>query len=176
MANNRLVRYGVGVSLDGYIARPDGAVDWMWMDPAYDMGAFFKEIDTVIMGRRSYDQMVAMSGGEHGGYQGLRNIIYSRTEVAGERNGVLYTSEDPKLLVARLKKSPGRDIWLAGGGILARSFFEADAIDRVDLGVLPIVLGDGIAAFPKGTPETKLRLREVKSYPTGMMVMSLERE
>jgi dihydrofolate reductase len=172
MANERRVRYGVGVSLDGYIARPDGGVDWMWMDPAYDMGAFFKDIDTVILGRRSYDQMVAMSGGAHGGYEGLVNIVYSRTEPAGDRNGVSYTSEDPRKLVARLKSTPGKDIWLGGGGDLARSFLAAGAVDRIDLGVLPILIGSGIPAFPQGFPELKLTLREVKSYPTGMMTMS----
>jgi len=170
----RKVKYGVGVSLDGYIAAPDGSVDWLnratrhAKGEDFGMGAFFKSIDTVLMGRKTYEIAVKMGMGG-GGYPKMKNYVFSRTLPPGERDGVEYVSGDPAELMAQLKKQPGKDIWLCGGGELASEFLKAGALDEVILGIAPVLLGAGRLTFPPGFSETEVELVECKQYKGGVV-------
>jgi len=90
----RKVVYGVGISLDGYIARPDGSVDFLFMPKDYSMGPFFKRIDLAVMGRKTYEIALKMGGGSFDN-QGMKCYVFSRTREAGERGGVTFTAESP---------------------------------------------------------------------------------
>jgi dihydrofolate reductase len=158
----RKVVYGVGISLDGYIARPDGAVDFLFMPPDYSMGPFFKTIDTAIIGRKTLDAALRMGGA--GSFGDMATYVFSRSQPSGERDGVIFVNESLEPFIAGLRKSQGKDIWLMGGGELARGFLEADLVDELYLGVVPVLIGQGLPAFPSGFPQREFSLVENKSY------------
>src|SRR5437588_5124745 len=109
----RKVVLGLGISLDGYIARPSGAVDFLFMPKDYSMADFFASIDTAILGRKTYDVSKAMGGGFGGN---IKYYVMSRTLPAGEREGLVFTRESPVALVEKIRRQKGKDIWLMGGG------------------------------------------------------------
>lgn len=157
----RQVVLGLGVSLDGYIARKNGSVDWLSTDWDYDWNAFMSTIDTVIMGRRSWEKMLEMTGGrESNPYKGFDTCVFSRTIRDEEVEGVRFISEDIVPFVQELKDREGKKIWLSGGGELAGAFLEADLVDEIYLGVTPILLGAGIPLFPAFGRQIGLRLIE----------------
>lgn len=173
VGNARKVVLGLGISLDGYIARPDGSVDFLFMPKDYSMAPFFQTIDAAIMGRKTYDVAKAMGGGGFGG----KTLWYvmSRTLPPGEREGMIFTQQSPSSLVALLRKKEGKDIWMMGGGELGREFLRADLIDRLYLGVVPVLLGEGIPLFPSGFPQRDFALLENKSYSKGLIALKYER-
>lgn len=156
------LRYQVAVSLDGFIAGPQGEYDWIVMDPSIDFAALFKEFDTAVMGRKTYDGLTAQGG--NGSMPGLDVVVFSRTLAPAKRRGLRITNEDPATVVAELKEKPGRDIWLFGGGSLFRSLLDAGLVDSVEVAVMPVLLGEGIPLLPPGAP-TKLVLTDHKVLP-----------
>jgi dihydrofolate reductase len=170
----RKIIYGVGISLDGYIARPDGSVDFLFMPKDYSMGPFFKTVDVAIMGRKTYDDVMKMTAGKFDG-QGLECYVMSRTLSPGKRGGATFVNEDVKKFVAGLRKKVGKNIWLMGGGELAREFLKLDLVDELYLGVLPVLIGEGRPLFPAGFPELAFALIENKTYSMGMISLKYER-
>jgi len=173
-ASMRKVLLGVGISLDGYIARPDGAVDFLFMPKDYSMAAFFKRIDTAGMGRKTYEMALKLGGGNVS-TPGIRTYVFSRMQEAGERDGLTFVNEPPKRLVEGLRKKEGKDIWLMGGGELTREFLRDDLVDELHLGVVPVLIGEGIPAFPSGFPERKFTLVENNTYSKGLIALRYER-
>jgi dihydrofolate reductase len=169
----RRIILGLGISLDGYIARPDGSVDFLFMPKDYSMGPFFKTVDTALMGRKTYEVGLRMSGGSFSNY-GMTCYVFSRTMPAGERPGVTIVNESPKSFVESLRKQKGKNIWHIGGGELAREFLKDNLIDELYLGVIPILIGEGIPLFPSGYPQRKLSLLENKTYSKGMISLKYE--
>jgi dihydrofolate reductase len=170
----RKVVYGVGVSLDGYIASAEGSVDWLERATArangedFGMRKFFESIDTVLMGRKTYDIALKM-GMSKSGYPKMKNYVFSTTLPSGVRDGVEFVSESPGNAIAELKRRPGKDIWLCGGGELARAALIENALDQVILGIAPVLIGRGRLMFPPEFPETELRLAECKEYKGGVV-------
>jgi dihydrofolate reductase len=169
----RKIVLGLGISLDGYIARLDGSVDFLFMPKDYSMAPFFKTIDVAFMGRKTYDVAMKMGGG-FGGSK-MVSYVFSRSQAPGKRNGVIFTRETPAVLVGKLRQSRGKHIWLMGGGELARDFLKADLVDELYLGVVPVLLGEGILLFPAGFPQRDFTLLENKTFSKGLISLKYQR-
>lgn len=166
---SRRLRYQVAMSLDGFIAAPNGEYDWIVMDPAIDFAALFKEFDTAVMGRKTYEGLTAQGG--DGMMPGLNVLVFSRTLPATERTGVRIVNDDPGKVVAALKARSGRDIWLYGGGDLFRALLGAGLVDTVEVAVIPVLLGAGVPLLPPGGTTT-LVLADHKVLPSGIVVLA----
>ena len=167
---SRRLRYGVAVSLDGFIAGPNGEYDWIAMDPAIDFAAMYRDYDTAVMGRKTYEIMTSM--GEGGAMPGIDVIVFSRTLEPATRPGVRILRDDPVKVVRALKKKPGKDIWLFGGGVLFRTLLDAGLVDTVEIAVSPVLLGEGIPLLPPGGRAT-LTLSDHKVLAkTGSIVLA----
>jgi len=169
----RKVVLGLGISIDGYIARLNGAVDFLFMPKDFSMAPFFATVDTAIMGRKTLDDALKM-GGSFGG-SSMKSYVMSRSKPPGERDGVVFTNKSPAALVSQLRKSRGKDIWLMGGGELARDFLKADLVDELYIGMVPVLLGEGIPLFPAGFPQRDFELLQNKTYSKGLISLKYRR-
>jgi dihydrofolate reductase len=157
----RQVCFGGAMSLDGYIAGPHGEFDWIVMDPDIDFAAMQRRFDTYLIGRKTFEVMQAMGGGA--GARGIRNIVLSRT--LDPRDYPRVTIErDAERLVADLRVQPGKDIAIFGGGELFRSLLAAGLVDRVEVGLIPVLLGGGIPLLPAPAARASLRLTGHRVY------------
>jgi dihydrofolate reductase len=162
----RTVTFGLACSLDHFIAREDHAVDWLiWSEDVNAITAeYWKTIDTVVMGRKTYE--VALRGGTTS-YPGVKTYVFSRTRKEGPHEGVEVISEDAAEFVRRLKGADGKGICVMGGGELARSLFEADVIDEVGLNIHPVLLGSGVPLFPARKRQVDLELLSCRTIKGG---------
>ena len=158
----RRVRYGVAMSLDGYIAGPNGEADWIVQDPDIDFGEMFSRFDTLLIGRKTFEAMAKMGGGG-GSMPGVKAYVISRTMKQADHPKVAIV-QDPAALVADLKSKPGKDIWLFGGGELFRSLLAAGLVDGIDVGLIPVVLGEGIPLLPPPANRVRLKLTKQRVY------------
>ena len=167
-ASRRQVRYSVAMSLDGFIAGPNGEFDWIVMDPSFDFAALFKQFDTFLLGRRTFEITRKASAKTSAGIQ---TIVFSRTLNPKEYPGVIITANLVET-VGALKAKPGKDIWLFGGGELFRSLLDANLVDTVEVAVMPILLSQGIPLLAPGARSPSLRLSESKTLPSGTVLLT----
>jgi dihydrofolate reductase len=175
---SRRVILGFGISIDGYIARRNGAMDYLVIDKEGEsvMADFFSKIDTTIMGRKTAVGMVKMrKSGEIPETAGMTNYVVSRRWKPGKHDGFEVVRGSLTTFVKGLKRLPGKDIYLGGGGELARSFLQEDLVDELFIGLGPILLGDGIPGFPGKFPQRDFQLTECKSYSNGSVGLRYER-
>lgn len=165
----RRVRYAVAVSLDGYIAGPNGEADWIIMDPAIDFNSLFEQFDTVLLGRRTFETMTS-SG--NAGIPGMKTYVFSRTLRQTDHPDVTIVDEVSAEALAAIQTAPGKDIWLFGGGSLFRSFLNLGLVDTLEVAVIPVLLGGGIPLVASPARQTKLALTSHRVYQTG--IVSLE--
>lgn len=170
----RKVVFGGANSLDNFLAREDGAVDWlMWGDEAAElMKDTWSRFDAIIMGRKTYDAAVEMAPKTKGKkaaspYGDIRTIVFSRTLKPGSVDGVQVTSDDPGEFVKELKKQSGKEICVMGGGDLAKTLFEAGVIDEIGFNIHPVLLGSGIPLFHTLSRQIDLELLECRPYKNG---------
>ncbi len=166
----RVVRYNVAASLDGFIAGPNGEFDWIPEDPTVDFEGLFRNVDTFLMGRHTYE--VARAQTQQAWGPGQRVFVFSSTLRPEDHPGVTIVRDDAASFVKTLRDEPGAgEIWLFGGGALFGSLLKAGQVDRVEVTVCPILLGDGIPLLPRDVPRTTMRLVWSQVYPSGMMAL-----
>ncbi|AQU78050.1 MULTISPECIES: dihydrofolate reductase family protein [Planococcus] len=167
MENNRKVVCYIATSVDGYIATTEDSLDWLFKaaeGQEGDMGyaEFIATIDTVVLGRRTYDWVMAAENGQFP-YQDKMSYVFTST-VAEEHAFVTFTDQTVSDFVKALKEKPGENIWVVGGSGLLHSFVEENLIDEWIISIAPVLLGKGIPLFKEVNMESSLKLKSVKSY------------
>jgi dihydrofolate reductase len=162
----RKVTFGVANSLDNFIARKDDAVDWlMWTDEISSlMGEFWKTIDTIVMGRKTYEAALKHSKGGNP-YPGMKTYVFSHS--LNNAENVEIISGNAGEFIRNLKNQEGKDICVMGGGELAKALFEEALIDEVGLNIHPVLLGSGIPLFYEMSRQIDLELIECKTFKNG---------
>ena len=171
MTKRRNVIVHIGTSADGYIARPDGDLEWLTSRPApagfYGMNAFMRSIDTKLLGRKTYEESLRMGAKFD---TGSRTIVFSRHAPPAEApSGVEFVSGAIGPFVSRLREQPGKDIWLMGGGDIIASFLDARAIDEFVISVVPVFIGEGIPLIARRHRHVQLTLLSSQRYDDGLM-------
>jgi dihydrofolate reductase len=132
-------------------------------------------IDTIVMGRKTLDAAIAMTGGSYKSPDGIQTYVFSRTQPPSERDGVIFTNQSPRGWLSKIRARPGKHIFHMGGGELARAFLQADLIDKLFLDVVPILLGRGLPLFPGGFPQRDFTLIENKTYSKSQISLTYRR-
>ena len=171
MTQRRSVIVHIAISADGFIARPDGDLDWLTSRPApagfYGMSAFTKTIDTMILGRRTYEASLRL-GAKFDSKN--RTMVFSRhAPPADVPQGVEFVNGAIAPFVSRLRKQPGKNIWLMGGGDLIASFLDEQAIDEFVISVVPVFIGDGIPLIARRRRHVPLELRSTERFEDGLV-------
>jgi len=167
----RKVVYGGAMSLDGFIAGPNGEYDWIVMDPDIDFGEM-RRFDTFLIGRKTFEAVRRMGGGPP--TPGITNVVCSRTLTPADCPDATLTA-DATATVTALKNEPGKDIALFGGGELFRSLLAAGLVDEVSFAVIPVLLGEGIPMLPTPADRATLRLKSHRVYEkTGTVALEYE--
>jgi dihydrofolate reductase len=184
MGAMRTVTYGGAVSLDGFLAGVDGSLDWLHFskDVQKVMTDYWNDVDTVLMGRKTYEVSVAQSRSSakkaakakstKRKEPAMRTYVFSRTlKSIGDPNVKLVTT-DAVDFVRDLKGRPGKQICLMGGGELAQALLAADLVDEIGLNIHPILLGSGIPTFREPGHRVKLTLTECRQLDGGCILAS----
>ena len=171
----------IATSADGYIARRDGDVEWLNRRPRtvdYGMREFYPTIDTILWGRKTYDWLLSYyrkKGKKAGMFdRKLANYVFSRKPPRRRAPGVEFVSEPVKTFAERLRGSPGKQIWMMGGGHLMGSFLDAGEIDEFDIHVIPVFIGEGIPLMAPRHRDVPLRLLASRKYPDGVVRLRYE--
>lgn len=164
----RKIILGLAVSLDGFIEGPNGEYDWCFTDQDYGMTDFFKRIDSLFIGRRSYELLLKMGDDAMPGFPKLKEYVFSTT-LKEVRPGALLIQGNTKEIVEKIKQEPGKDIWLFGGASLTTSFLNLNLIDEMSLAIHPIILGSGKPLFSDIKNRISLNLIDTKTYSSGLV-------
>lgn len=161
----------IATSLDGYIARQDGDVNWLFTDQDYGYNAFYNNVDTIIMGRKTYEQVLLF-----GEFPYRDKVCYVFSEnLHGRNEHVSFISEDVGSFSEKIKNIPGQNIWLVGGANLIHNFVTKNLVDEYIISIHPMLLGDGITLFEKNENEVNLNLVNTIKFDSGLIQLHYER-
>lgn len=169
----RKIKLYIAASIDGYIAYPDGGLDWLSEYPItpecnYGYNDFYESIDSVIMGGKSYRDILNMDVIYP--YKNKKSYIVTRnTNSQTSIEDVQFLSENIIETISSLKKQQGKDIWLVGGGVIISMLLDHNLVDEMIITYIPKILGDGIPLFPKIKNESKWQLLNSQSYNNGVL-------
>lgn len=163
---------GVAVSLDGFIEGPNGEYDWCFTDQDYGLSDFFKRIDSIFMGRKSYEMAQSM-GKAPSGFPKLKEYIFSTT-LTEVKSGAVLIKTSIKEEVEKIKNENGKDIWLFGGASLTTSLMNLGLVDELSLAVHPVILGSGKPLFSNINGRIQLKLTDSKIYSTGLVSLTYD--
>jgi dihydrofolate reductase len=180
MNSTRKVILFSAMSLDGFIAKTNGNIEWLFDIPNIDKTDhgykdFYKTIDTTIMGRKTYDQILLDEGNESIIYPGKKNYVFSHIK-RKSTDSVEFISDDIVSFIKELKTKPGKDIWILGGGQVNSMLFENNLIDTLQLQIFPILLNHGIPLSNCDLDEIKFKLIRTEVFPTGVIGVLYEKE
>ena len=167
-------RLYMAISLDGFIASLDGSVKWLEPYDPYSVGfgEFLAQTGSIVMGRKSYEQMLGFGPWP---YEGKRTVVMTRNALVVSTPETEVSTEPVGVLADRLaRETTGGDVWLFGGGEIARAFLNAGRCDALELCIVPVVIGDGIPLFGAGTQARGLRLTRAKHYDNGLVCLDYE--
>lgn len=167
----RKIILGLAVSLDGYIEGPNGEYDWCFTDQDYGLSDFFKRVDTLFMGRRSYEMAQSMGESPNFGLPKFKEYVFSTT-INKVKEGATLIKANIKEEVEKIKNEKGKDIWLFGGARLTTSLLNLRLVDELSLAVHPIILGGGKPLFRNINERIHLKLVDTKTYSTGLVTLS----
>jgi dihydrofolate reductase len=162
----RKIKLFIACSLDGFIAGPNGEIDWLFTDGDYGYSDFYKSIDSTLNGYKTYEKTLEF--GEFP-YKGKKNYVFTRQP--GRQGGarVQFITTDPAAFTRQLKAQPGKDVFLVGGGEIIRLLYAERLIDEYCIAFHPVILGAGIPLFSNLAGRQPLRLTDCKSYPSGLV-------
>ena len=168
---------GLAVTLDGYIEGPNGEYDWCFTDQDYGLSEFYSIIDSVFIGRKSYE-IAQQYASENNGQMApdmppVQEYIFSKSLKTVKKDAILI-SENSMEEARRIKEQPGKDIWLYGGAALTDALMQEGLVDELWLSVNPILLGAGTPLFRHQETRTKLKLLECKTYETGLVSLKYQ--
>jgi dihydrofolate reductase len=163
----------IATSLDGYIARLSGAVDWLFTDEDYGYKDFFARVNVVVMGRKTYEQVLSFGAYP---YRSKISYVFTRTPNRFTDSEVSFVSDDIQSVIKQLQTSGDGDIWLIGGAELVHSFLEQDLVDEFVISVHPILLGEGIPLFHQPSPMRTLQFKSVQSFKSGLVQLRYIRD
>lgn len=167
----RKVVLALAVSLDGFIEGPNGEYDWCFTDQDYGMSDFFARIDSIFIGRKSYELALTMGDNPMPGFPKLKEYVFSNTLKEVKAGAVLVTG-DIESEVKKIKMDVGKDIWLFGGASLTSSLLKSNLIDEIGLAVHPVLLGGGKPLFSDIRERINLTLVDSKSYSSGLVSLT----
>ena len=162
----------VAVSLDGFIEGPNGEYDWCFIDPDYSLNDFLKRLDTIFVGRKTYEMSSEMEGGPPG-FPKFKEYVFSTT-LEKIKEGAVLIKGDIKKAVEKIKNEKGKDIWLFGGAGLTTSLMNLGLIDELSLAVYPILLGAGKPLFNYIKDRIRLTLLDLKKYSSGLISVTYD--
>ncbi len=163
----RKIKLFIASSLDGFIARPDGSLDWLPNDGNdYGYNDFITTIDTTLMGGKTYRDVLTFGDFP---YKNLQNFVFTRNRSIKKKPYVKFISEQICQFTHTLKTQTGKDIWLIGGGEIIAELFNANLIDEYIITLIPVILGKGIPLFISLNKQAQLNLIDVKHFPTGVV-------
>ena len=168
----RKVILGLAITLDGYIEGPNGEYDWCFTDQDYGLNDFFKRIDALFIGRKSYEMAQQYAENNTGelvpGMPPVTEYVFSNT-LKSVKQGAVLLSGDIVTEAQKIKEQPGKDIWLFGGASLTQSLMQAGLIDELWMSVHPLLLGSGKRLFEEQDHRTHLTMLESKTYDSGLI-------
>jgi dihydrofolate reductase len=160
----------LAVSLDGFIEDASGAYDWCFTDDDYGMSDFLKRIDTLLMGRKTYEVLLSMGENALPGFPKFRQYVVS-TSLSATQDESILINDNVEERIAQLKKEPGKDIWLFGGASLTTFLMNKKLVDEIILAVHPILLGSGKSLFQGIKQRMPLQFQHSKAYPSGLVML-----
>ena len=164
----RKIILGLAISLDGLIEGPNGEYDWCFTDQDYGLAEFYTRIDSIFIGRKSYEMLQGMGEDSMPGMPKFKEYVFTNT-LENVKEGSVIVKGDIREQVEKIRNTPGKDIWLFGGASLTESFMELDLVDELWLSVHPIILGQGKPLFSNLHKRYLLELTESKTYETGLV-------
>jgi dihydrofolate reductase len=162
----------IATSADGYIARPDGSVDWLNRPRPvgdYGMAAFFRSVDTILWGRKTYDLSKRIGSGTAGFGPSIKNYVFTHRPPVSAPPGIEFVNEPVRAFAERLCAQSGKTIWMMGGGSLIASFLDAEAIDEFIIHVIPVFIGEGIPLVEPRRRDVSLELCSARRFADGVV-------
>lgn len=175
---SRKVILYIATSLDGFIARKNGDIDWLnemntcTEDGDYGYSEFYKSIDTVIIGRKTYDQILTF--GEFP-YPDKKCFVFSRKKHK-DTEFVTFVKKDIVEFLKSIKKKKGKKIWLVGGAKLIEDCMKENIIDTYEICIIPVLLGEGISLFSKNFNQINIKLKDLKKFKSGAVMLTYEKK
>jgi dihydrofolate reductase len=161
----------IASSVDGYIARPDGSVEWLPTDQDYGYQAFLDSIDTVLLGRKTYQQVLTFGPYP---YSQQRSIIFSKQNLENLPANAEIVPDIRPDFIQNLRSQPGKDIWLVGGAEIVGQFLAIRMVDRLILSICPTLIGRGIPLFLPQPLERNLKLLSAQTFDSGLLQISYD--